>query len=170
VLGIPLGFRFDHVKKVRDNKLDNIPKTRRLQSRAAKSAVFHIEQLKKQHQTALDQIASDEERVAAQNKLENDLRIETERVADRLNLLVPTDTPHTLEIESMMTKLLLNRRETSPSVEKLKAWYLKSSGQIDYLNPRSGHEDHEFIEDWKLNANLPTNNTLTENQHRTYLA
>ena len=175
-LGIGLGFNFDHMSAVTNTNTTQ-PSIRRLQSRAAKSAIRRVNDIYNAESaiTDLAQIADHMERQKRASTLRLEAELEVKRLADRLADLVPSDlswdesesetiveqyqagnylgsSKHkykipSFEVESPALKNLLNSYTSHP----------KTAGEsydIDYLNPmgvRDFPSDDEFIREWSKN-------------------
>jgi len=89
-LGIGLGFTFDHTSKLKQGE---VPSVRRLQARAAKSAVKRAQQLHNASdvKAELDSISDPEERDRRAKELRQKADEEIKHLAQRLSDLVPTD-------------------------------------------------------------------------------
>ena len=167
--GIGLGFNFDHMSKDSD-----LSASRRLQTRAAKSAIkraqeiYNAEAAREEVDRILD--PADRDRRAAKRRQESDDEIQ--QMAKRLTELIPTDgclaKPARIELydainferispnEYVMTQsppvdidsqALLNLLASRRNKTSTAAAY-----EIDYLNPMGNTTnstgDDEFIEEW----------------------
>jgi hypothetical protein len=171
-LGIGLGFNFDHMSKL---KVAEVPSIRRLQSRAAKSAVKRVGEIYNTQfaNTILDQITDPIEREKIASSIRHDAETELKTLADRLANLIPNDlswddTASGLKIEqynsgSFMRSSSANQyvipslQTESLALRRLFAEFHASFNQssalddIDYLDPMSTNEksfDDEFVSEW----------------------
>lgn len=174
-LGIGLGFNFDHMSEL---KPGDKPSTRRLQARAAKSAVRHVQQLYnvQEAQDVLDKIEDPDERERKKVEMRESTQTEIDTIARRLSELIPTDmvlaTERRTSIEQFSESSEYERtssneyqlkspRASSPTVRDLlsrtreddKVDYLNPSGDakqdgLDDAEPMSQEEEDAFIEAW----------------------
>lgn len=156
--GIGLGFNFEHMSKLAENE---VPSARRLQARAAKSAIRKAQEIQNPRaaREKLDGITDPDERKQAKEELRRRDDAEIQFLAKRLSELIPTDlsldnqqvqryemggyehiSPHEFVIQSPTIEDLMKKTGESTSYE------------IDYLNPSgqpSPEKDDEFIEAWE---------------------
>lgn len=171
-LGIGLGFEFDHMSKLNDTE---VPSIRRLQSRAAKSAIKRVNELYRNATVTpeLDQIADPDERQKQASIIQQDIDDEIKSLADRLASLVPNDlssdepdvtveqynldTPKRTSGTNQYSYTIPSLQTQSPTLRRLFANYHASSNhstasyEIDYLNPMGTNDtslDDEFIAEW----------------------
>jgi hypothetical protein len=143
-LGIGLGFNFDHMSKIPDGFR---PSTRRLQARAAKSAVRRIQQLydPERARSELDAITDPDVRKKRASELRQEAEEEVRHMADRLSVLIPLDmaldNPEDTRVDQYSTRSQL--RESSQAIELL----LEKYGNIIISN--STHDDSDFVQAWK---------------------
>ena len=86
-LGIGLGYNFDHMRMLDEGEK---PSTRRLQARAAKSAIIHMQKLLTNMTEELKGL-SGQEKTARRNELNQIYEVEKKYFANRLKRLIPTD-------------------------------------------------------------------------------
>ena len=170
-LGIGLGFNFDHMNTMNSTKP---PSLRRLQARAAKSAIHRVNHIYNAERAAneLNQITDPLERQKRASDLQQEAEMEVKKLADRLTDLVPTDlswdepgSDLTIQQFQGASNLgSLTRKYRIPSIEaessalrKLFDEYIsppKTDGEsyeIDYLNPMGADDlssDDEFLIEW----------------------
>lgn len=171
-LGIGLGFNSDHMSKLNDT---DVPSIRRLQSRAAKSAIKRVNELYRNTTATseLDQITDPIERQKRASLLNQDLENEIKYLADRLASLVPNDlscdetdvavdlfnfdTPKRSPGSKKYSYIIPSLQTQSPALQRLfdesRASYNQTaeSYEIDYLDPMGTNEtslDDEFIAEW----------------------
>jgi hypothetical protein len=170
-LGIGLGFETDHMRKLNETE---VPSIRRLQSRAAKSAIKRVNELYRNATTiksASDQIADPVERQKQATIVQQDIDAEIQSLADRLANLVPNDlsseepdvpieqfvlgTPKRKAGTNQYSYIIPSLQSHSPALQRLFADYYANqstaSYEIDYLNPMGTNEtslDDEFIAAW----------------------
>jgi hypothetical protein len=161
--GIGLGFNFDHMSTPEEKGL---PTTRRLQARAAKSAIRRAQEIydAASARGALDAIEDPEERkrLALQMRLEADNEIKY--LATKLSELIPTDlslddgrhtriqqyAPTDFTRTSSKEYVVRSNREQSDAIETLTDAVKEESpgDEIDYLNPSGKDRDDGFVEEW----------------------
>jgi Skp family chaperone for outer membrane proteins len=150
------------------------PSIRRLQSRAAKSAIRRVTDIynAERAEAELNQIADPVQREQRASALRQEPEMEIKQLADRLTDLVPTDlswdeSESDLRLEqyqavnnlgSLKQKYKLPSIETgSPALKKLFDDYRSPSNtvgesyKIDYLNPMGAQDlsaDDEFLIEW----------------------
>jgi hypothetical protein len=182
-LGIGLGFNFDHM-----NQDSDIPLTRRLQARAAKSAIKRVQELydaskvTKELETITDPLQRDIRASEMRKAVENEITI----MAERLSNLIPTDLslPFPSDAKLFQFNTIDNYQRTSdnefvlstpfeksPTIENLRKIIREQSCQNtpDYLDPwaneSGGEKDDEFIEEWIRNReNLQTSSDPNHDQ------
>lgn len=173
-LGIGLGFNFDHMSTMYSK---NPPSIRRLQSRAAKSAIRRVNDIYNAEGaiTELTQIADIVERQKRASTLRQKAEVEVKKLGNRLTDLVPADlswdeSDSEVKVEqfhagnylgSSKHKFKIHSIEAeSPALKNLLYNYTshsKTDGasiEIDYLNPMGVHDlpaDEEFIREWSRN-------------------
>jgi hypothetical protein len=155
-LGIGLGFNFDHTSKPGE---DELPNTRRLQARAAKSAIRRVQEIYDAEgaRKMLDAIKDPNERNRKADEMRRDAAKEVQFLADRLSNLLPNDLSlyrnKRSRIEAYNSFVLQSPRPTSRVIEELLSDVANSSNyEIDYLNPSGKSMDKngdEFIEQWE---------------------
>lgn len=182
-LGIGLGFNFDHMSELDESEQ---PSTRRLQARAAKSAIRRVQELfdAESASAELDKISDPSARDKKAAELRQAVEAEIQFLARRLSDLIPTDgslntraddkvqqydsgsftrtssheyiMPSRERIGSLSLERLLRISNVNPS---------SSAGDdIDYLNPMGvGVQDidDEFIAEW-LKRYAATGNVTNE--------
>jgi hypothetical protein len=161
--GIGLGFNFDHMSTLEENEL---PSTRRLQARAAKSAIRRVQEIYDgaAARSALDAITDPKERnrLAARMRRESDDEIKF--LATKLSELIPTDLslddrehtriqqyrPTDFVRTSSNEYFIRSPRGQSDAVKSLTDSLKQESpsDEIDYLNPSGKDRDDEFVEEW----------------------
>ena len=161
--GIGLGFNFDHMSTPEENEL---PTTRRLQARAAKSAIRRAQEIydAASARGALDAIEDPEERkrLAVQMRLDADNEIKY--LATKLSELIPTDlslddgrhtriqqyAPTDFTRTSSKEYVVRSNRHQSDAIKTLTDAVKEESpgDEIDYLNPSGKDRDDGFVEEW----------------------
>jgi hypothetical protein len=173
-LGIGLGFDFDHMNTLNETE---VPSIRRLQSRAAKSAIKRVNELYRNATvtSALDQIADPVQRQKQASINQQDIDAEIQSLADRLTRLVPNDLspagpnvtvqPYNLGTPWKKVAGTTNQywytvpslQTESTALRRLFAEYHATSNrsttsyEIDYLHPMGTDDtvlDDEFIAKW----------------------
>jgi hypothetical protein len=150
------------------------PSIRRLQARAAKSAIRRVNEIYNSTlaQATLDHIVDPTERSEKAFSLRQEAEMEVNRLADRLANLIPTDnlfdvSSSDLKIEqynsgnyiqsSTHLYTLPSLQTESPALQKLfdefivRNYNKSATYDIDYLNPmgiRDLSSDDEFIAEW----------------------
>ena len=184
-LGIGLGFNFEHLSKINDVKL---PSIRRLQSRAAKSAIRRVNDIyNTERATAtLKDISDPSEHQKRASTIQQEAEMEVKKLADRLTDLVPAglswdESESEIKVEQFHTgsylgspkqKYKLPSIETeSPALKNLFQKYTThqrtagESYEIDYLDPMGVHDlqsDDEFVSEWSM-YNQWSNAGITKN-------
>jgi hypothetical protein len=168
--GIGLGFNFDHMTAVNGTKA---PSIRRLQSRAAKSAIQRVTEIFNSERilVELSQLNGDSERQHRAATLRHEAEMEVKHLADRLADLIPNqsswdESELELRIEQYSSGNVLRASsqafrlpsiETeSPALRKLFDKYTMLAKptmtyEVDYMNPMGSSElsaDDEFIIEW----------------------
>jgi hypothetical protein len=160
--GIGLGFNFDHMSKLQKGEA---PTTRRLQARAAKSALRRAQQLydTESAKEILDSIGNETERNIKAIELRNNVDAEIQQLAQRLTDLVPNDLSldnryntniqefdsSNFERTSSNEYIVKQGRRTklSPALDKLiknqQSAEDESIGTSDYLNPFGANTTEE---------------------------
>ena len=115
IFGIGLGYNFDHMTKLGDGEK---PSTRRLQARAAKSAILHMKKLRYNMTVELDALSGPEKK---RRSKELDQLWEKERrfFADRLAELVPTDRTNDFRNASNLEQFFKPRSFTKTSSHEM---------------------------------------------------
>jgi hypothetical protein len=181
--GIGLGFKFDHMSKIKESEL---PSTRRLQARAAKSAIKRaLELYDAQNATAeLDKIADPIERSKKAAELRQAVDEEIKLLGQRLTELIPNDLSLDRVGDAKVQQYDSNsfihasaneyvmpfRGDKSQSLESLfksqKGNLTSAADEIDYLNPMGDSNDgvdDEFINEWMKRYLDRGNSTNEEN-------
>lgn len=166
--GIGLGLNFDHMSELKESEL---PNTRRLQTRAAKSAIKRVQEIydAESARAALDKITDPAERDQKAAEFRLAAEEEIKFLAQRLSELIPNDfalgSGQGTDVQQFDSRsftrassheyIMPSRRDRSPTLEQLLKSLkgkVKSPGDhIDYLNPMgdgSDNADDEFIEEW----------------------
>lgn len=168
------------------------PSTRRLQSRAAKSAIRRAQQIydAESARTELDTISDLNERNerAAMLRLQADK--ELKYLSNRLSELIPTDlaldqrrtssvqqyqqyNPNSFSRTSENEYMISTRTDRSPALERLLNGHDNSKDgdskryEIDYLNPmgdNSDETDNEFVEKWSKRYKKTTDDAATDDE------
>lgn len=148
--GIGLGYQFDHMS---DLKVGAKPSARRLQARAAKSAVKRAQAIydAKAAQAELDAIDNVEERELKKAELRRATDAEIAYIASQLAGLIPTDL--VLQNKDRQTKIEQFRRSYKPSSphEIIVDSYSDPSSSIQSLfgkRNETEQSDEEFVEAW----------------------
>jgi len=166
--GIGLGFMFDHMSNATE-----LSATRRLQSRAAKSAILRAKELYDSEaiRRELESISDPAEREKRKAEDRQATEKEIQQMAERLSDLIPTDL--SLGNDPLITPMGMFDSNSfkrtssheyvmsgaSPTVQNLfrslrNATGLSAAYTIDYLNPmgnatsNNSTADDEFIEAW----------------------
>ena len=162
-LGIGLGFNFDHMSELMPGEQ---PTTRRLQARAAKSAIHRVKELynAENAQEVLSRISDPEEREQKKAELRRQTQKEIDLIATRLSDLIPTDMSLDVERKTAVQQFSDNSRDyerTSSNEFRLKSPRYSSAtvqdllkhvqpdedDRVDYLNPSGeSKEDRETFE------------------------
>jgi hypothetical protein len=163
--GIGLGFNFDHTSALAPHE---IPSTRRLQARAAKSALRRAQQIYNASAASkiLDSISDVQERRVKAIELRAKAKVEMDTLAQRLSDLIPTDRAlddGTTQVQQYASPdyvrtstneyMIRPSYEHSAVIENLRRSVMKD--EVDYLNPmkhsRNGTNSlgDEFIEEWE---------------------
>lgn len=168
--GIGLGFNFDHMSKL---PADQEPSTRRLQARAAKSAIrraqeiFDVELARKELDAIQDPTLRDRRAKELRKKADDEMK----HLASRLTELVPTNPCPELEAELIIQQyttdeytrtssnqyIMKRPLEQSPAIQNLlKNMKNSTDDEVDYLNPLDSQalieKDDEFVEEWLRRA------------------
>jgi hypothetical protein len=161
--GIGLGFNFDHMSTPEENEL---PATRRLQARAAKSAIRRAQEIydAASARGALDAIEDPEERKRLAVRMRVEADNEIKYLANKLSELIPTDlslddgkntriqqyAPSDFTRTSSKEYNIRSNRDQSDAIKSLTdAMKEESPGdEIDYLNPSGKDRDDGFVEEW----------------------
>lgn len=146
--GIGLGFNFDHMSKLKENEY---PSTRRLQARAAKSAIRRAQDIYDSvgAKSKLDEIEDPEERRQQAVQMRQETEDEISFLAERLSQLIPTD----LSLDDRRNTRIQQYAPTdyvktssneyvnrSRAIETLRS---NAKEEPDYLN-----QDNEFVDEW----------------------
>ena len=157
-LGIGLGFNFDHMSKPKEGE---VPSTRRLQARAAKSAIRRAQEIydPRVAEEKLAGISDPDERNQKAKELRRNAELEIQFLAKRLSELIPTDLSlddqrvQQFEVRSYTRTSTNEYVVQSPTInDLLEKTGASSSYDIDYLNPSgkpTSLKDDEFIEEWE---------------------
>ncbi|GAX26256.1 hypothetical protein FisN_16Lh086 [Fistulifera solaris] len=168
-LGIGLGFNFDHM-----NESSDIPETRRLQARAAKSAVRHVQDLYGLSAEVLKQLPDGEEKIQKTMELKHQIEQETESLAKQLSELIPTDRALRLnDVKLEMysreykkvssTEMVLVEQEPSPSSSPVSQRLLESM--------KTNHQsDYDDMEEWERQMTLLFDDADGDDTMKTYMA
>lgn len=165
--GIGLGFNFDHMSTMEESEL---PSTRRLQARAAKSAIRRAQEIydAASARGALDAIEDPKERKRLAFQMRLDAENEIKYLATKLSELIPTDlslddgrhtriqqyAPTDFTRTSSKEYNIRSKRDQSDAIKSLTDAIKEESpgDEIDYLNPSGKDRDDGFEEEWlKLN-------------------
>jgi hypothetical protein len=170
-LGIGLGFNYDHMSALNSTET---PSIRRLQARAAKSAIRRVNELYNANaaQRILGQITDPVERTKRAIAMRQEAEMEVQQLANRLADLIPIDSDlsaSSLQIEqynsgsymhtSKHQYTLPSLQTESPALKKLFHEYIvqktnstkSETYDIDYLNPMGELDqssDDEYITEW----------------------
>jgi hypothetical protein len=173
-LGIGLGFNFDHMNKLPENE---VPTSRRLQARAAKSAVRRVQAIydAPAAQEILDGIDDPIERDQKAAELRREADQEIQYLAKRLSELIPTDLALDNKRDTRIQQYdsssyertasnEYSQRHTSRTVQDLiKDSQEGAEDEVDYLNPSGkqaddndhhnddddgSNRDEEFLDAW----------------------
>jgi hypothetical protein len=161
--GIGLGFNFDHMSTPEENEL---PTTRRLQARAAKSAIRRAQEIydAASARGALDAIEDPKERKRLAAKMRQEADNEIKYLATKLSELIPTDlslddgrhtriqqyAPTDFTRTSSKEYNIRSNRDQSDAIKSLTDAVKEESpgDEIDYLNPSGKPQDDGFVEEW----------------------
>lgn len=146
--GIGLGYQFDHMSKLKDGER---PSARRLQARAAKSAIRRAQQIydAQAARDELDSIDNVEERELKKAELRRAMEAEMAYLASQLSELIPTG-------------LLLENKDRQTKIQPFKRYKKMSSHEIivegdasssleslfGKTNDDEDQTDEEFVEAW----------------------
>jgi hypothetical protein len=162
-VGIGLGFNFDHMSILEESKL---PSTRRLQARAAKSAIRRVQEIydAASARSELFKIEDPLERNRVAVRMRRKADDEIKYLATKLSELIPTDlslddgrhtriqqyAPTEFVRTSSKEYVIRSNREHSDAIKSLTdALEEESPGhEIDYLNPSGKDRDDGFVEEW----------------------
>jgi hypothetical protein len=123
------------------------PSTRRLQARAAKSAIRRVQQLYDPERTRLEleAIADPDERKRRAVELRHEAEEEVRYMADRLSALIPLDmaldNPQDTRVDQYSTRFHL--RDSSQAIERL----LEKYGGV--ISSNRVYQDSEFLHAWE---------------------
>jgi hypothetical protein len=168
-LGIGLGFNFDHM-----NESSDIPETRRLQARAAKSAVRRVQDLYSMSAEVLKQLPDSEQKLQKTLDLKHQIEEETESLAKQLSELVPTDRALRLSNAKMeiysrgykkvsSTEMVVIEQGASPSTSPVSQKLLESMGTN---HPR----DYDDMEEWEREMTTLFDDVDGDDTKKTYMA
>ena len=155
--GIGLGYTFDHMSKLDENET---PSTRRLQARAAKSAIRRAQAIYNDSaaRSILNEIKDPKERQLKASQMRHDAEEEIRSLALRLTELIPTDLSlddgENTEIQQFTSNKFVQTspneyvivsptEEKSPVVNNLLGKQQDSDTEIDYLNPSGKNKSSE---------------------------
>lgn len=146
--GIGLGYNFDHRSKLKKGQR---PSARRLQARAAKSAINRAQTIYDAQiaREELDSIENEEERDLKKTELRRTAKAEMDYLASQLSELIPTDL--VLENKDRQTKIQQFKRgyKKSSSHELIVEGDTSSSIQSLFGNADDDEQsDDEFVEAW----------------------
>jgi hypothetical protein len=146
--GIGLGYKFDHMSKLKDGER---PSARRIQARAAKSAIRRAQKIydAQAARDALESIDNVEERELKKAELRRAVEAEIAYLASQLSELIPTD-------------LVLENRERQTKIQQFKRYKKMSSHEMivegdtsssleslfGKTNDDEDETDEEFVEAW----------------------
>lgn len=155
-LGIGLGFNFDHMSPLPAGAK---PSTRRLQARAAKSAIRRVQEIYDPEvaRRELDAIKDPVERNRRANELQRQARVEIEDMAAKLSNLIPLDMAHDIPSGDRVEDFSLNDLSNSPSSLLRRLLRSNTSTALERLVDRYGRssnapdsgDDSEFVEAWE---------------------
>jgi hypothetical protein len=162
--GIGLGYNFDHMSILEENEL---PSTRRLQARAAKSAIRRAQEIygdAASARSALDAIEDPKERNRQAAQMRGKADDEINYLATKLSELIPMDlslddggkthvqqfAPTEFVKTSSKEYSIRSNREQSAAIKSLTDDLKEETpgDEIDYLNPLGKDRDDEFVEEW----------------------
>jgi hypothetical protein len=169
-LGIGLGFNFDHM-----NESSEIPETRRLQARAAKSAVRHVQDLYGMSAEVLSQMPDGEEKTQKTLELKHRIEQETESLAKRLSELIPTDRAlrlNNVKLEMYSreyrkvspTEMVLVEQGPSPSTSPVSQRLLESMAASNHQG------DYDDMEEWERQMTTLFDDVDGDDTIKTYMA
>jgi hypothetical protein len=162
--GIGLGYNFDHMSILEEKELAS---TRRLQARAAKSAIRRAQEIYGEAasaRSALDAIEDPKERNRQAARMRREADDEIKHLATKLSELIPTDlslddggqtkmqqfAPTDFVKTSSKEYNIRSNREQSDAIKSLTDDLKEESpgDEIDYLNPSGKDRDDGFAEEW----------------------
>ena len=146
--GIGLGYKFDHMSKLKDGER---PSARRLQARAAKSAIRRAQKIydAQEARDVLDPIDNVEERERKKAELRRAMDAEMAYLASQLSELIPTDL--VLENKERQTKIQQFKRYKKISSHEMIVEGDPTSSSLESLFGKtndSDQTDEEFVEAW----------------------
>lgn len=168
-LGIGLGFNFDHM-----SDSSTIPETRRLQARAAKSAVRRVQDLYGTNSELLKNLPDGEEKLKKTAELKAKIEQETELLAKRLTELVPLDLALDNPNATLVGQMDISNFERVSSHE----YVMKQQGVVttsravkELLDSIAGNqtEDEELVE-WERQLTTLVEDEEDNGTMATYLA
>lgn len=190
-LGIGLGFKFEHMSELAENEA---PSARRLQARAAKSAIRRIQEIRdpKAAKKELDCIVDPKERNLRAEEMRQESEREVQFLAKRLTELIPTDLsldsnktvlfqgldPSFYERTSSHEYVMRTPASSSFTIDNLiqQAKSTVKDDEIDYLNPSgktATENDDEFIKEWEKQSktiNIESGDGEQDDDTKTVLA
>jgi hypothetical protein len=150
--GIGLGYNFDHFSELKPGEA---PSTRRLQARAAKSAIRRAQEIydSEKVQQELDSIVDPEERERKRAEIRRDSENEIQYLAKRLSDLVPTDFSMDPSRQTQVKQFVQQRRDykRTSDHEIVMGPPTDKSDSLDSLLGRDRSDplrDEEFLEAW----------------------
>jgi len=176
---------------------NEMPSIRRLQARAAKSAILRAQKIydKTAASDVLDSIEDLKERDQKAKEFRHQADEEMKELADRLSELIPTDLSlddrRNTQVQQFSPKefvrtssnhqyVLLSPLEDSQVIRNLlgsRKQHSEDDEQIDYLNPSSMGEngtprekDEEFLDEWLKQSEGKLGSDGDENGIKTWLA
>ena len=147
--GIGLGYEFDHMTEL---KAEEHPSARRLQARAAKSAIKRAQEIydAAAAQKELDSIQDPRERSRKQAAMRRAAEAEMAYIATALSELIPTDLQFDRNRQMKIQQLVRRHYKPSSSHEIIVDSPVDESSSLDSLlgRPDDSETDEEFVEAW----------------------
>lgn len=171
-MGIGLGFNFDHMSKPKPGERLS---TRRLQARAAKSAIRRVQEIYDASRASkeLDRIKDPQERQRVAAEMRRKAKEEVEFIARRLSELIPMDdSPNDTGSTRMEQFADRKLKKVAPNQYMMNS-PLEVSSVIDELKQQSisDDKDDEFVEAWlKQQQQRPSKGAGDEDTIETALA
>lgn len=147
--GIGLGYEFDHMTELKDGEP---PSARRLQARAAKSAIKRAQEIydAAAAQKELDSIKDPKERSRKQAAMRRAAEAEMAYIASTLSELIPTGLRLDRKRQTKIQQFVKRHYKPSSSHEIIVDSPIDESSSLNSLlgRPDDTETDEEFVEAW----------------------